>query len=324
MLCISSPFTDPYFNLASEEFLLKHYTDAIFLLYRNQPAIVIGKHQNALAEINLEYVRTNRIAVARRISGGGAVYHDPGNVNFAFITTGREGELVDYRKYTAPVISALWSLGLEVRMGDRHELLLNGLKISGTASHVFKHRVLHHGTLLFSARMDALSGSLRAGRSHFLDRAVHSIPSRVTNIRDHLVEKIDVKDFQAILFRHILMTMEDARPHHYSEQDLNSIQNLRDSRYSTWEWNFGYSPRYEFSKSHSSGAGKFTLHMNVEKGIIRQINIEGEFSGDAGILQEFITGTIHDPETIRTKLSEIRVGDYINGLENEDLIALMF
>lgn len=326
MLCISSPFTDPYFNLASEEYLLKQFSEDIFLLYRNRPSIVVGKHQNTLAEINLDYIRKKGIVVARRISGGGAVFHDPGNVNFSFINTGREGELVDYRKYTAPVISALAALGLQVRLGNRHELLLDGLKISGTASHVFKHRTLHHGTLLFSSRMDDLSASLRTGHPHFTDRAVRSVPSQVTNIREHLVDKMDVVEFQGILLRHILNTMENARSYRYTEQDLSNIQKLRESRYSTWEWNFGYSPGYEFSKSLHFKTGKVTVHMNVEKGVIRQIRIEGDFSGstDPGVLESRLTGTIHDPETIRMRLSDIRVGDHIGGLENEDLIALLF
>lgn len=326
MLSISSPFTDPYFNLASEEYLLKHFREDIFLLYRNRPSIIVGKHQNTLAEISLDYIRKKGIVVVRRISGGGAVFHDPGNINFAFITTGNVGELVNYPKYTFPVIGALAALGLNVRLGERHELLLNDLKISGTASHVFKHRVLHHGTLLFSSRMDDLSASLRTKQPHFTDKAVRSVPSKVTNIRDHLVEKMDVTEFQDTLLRYILNTMENARPYRYNDQDLSEIQKLRESKYSTWEWNFGYSPRYEFSKSLTSRAGKVTLRMNVEKGMIKQVRLEGDFSGSADprFLEDFLAETIHDPETIRKKLSEIQVGDYISGLGNEDLIVLMF
>src|SRR5210317_1446825 len=133
MLCISSSNTNTYFNLASEEYLLKCFQEDVFLLYRNIPSIVVGKHQNTLAEINLPFVQEKGILVARRISGGGTVFHDLGNLNFAFFTKGREGEQVDYKKATRPIIDALKEMGLEVRLGKRNELLLDGLKISGTA-----------------------------------------------------------------------------------------------------------------------------------------------------------------------------------------------
>ncbi|MCK5693684.1 MAG: lipoate--protein ligase family protein, partial [Bacteroidales bacterium] len=185
MLCIISPYTNPYFNLAAEEYLLKSFQEDMFLLYRNRPSIVVGKHQNTLAEINLPFVQENEILVARRITGGGTVFHDLGNLNFAFFTSGKEGELVDYKRATTPIVEALKKMGLEVRLGKRNELLLKGLKISGTASHVFKQRVLHHGTLLFSSEMGKLSAALKSDKERFTDRAVKSVRSRVTNISDH-------------------------------------------------------------------------------------------------------------------------------------------
>ena len=153
MLCIISPYTSPYFNLAAEEYLLKCFQEDVFLLYRNIPSIVVGKHQNTLAEINLPFVQEQDILVARRISGGGTVFHDLGNLNFAFFTTGKEGDLVNYKRATMPIIEALGKMGLEAKLGQRNELLLKKLKISGTASHVWKKRVLHHGTLLFSSEI---------------------------------------------------------------------------------------------------------------------------------------------------------------------------
>ncbi|MEN8157124.1 MAG: lipoate--protein ligase [Bacteroidota bacterium] len=326
MRCINSEHTDPWFNLASEELLLRSRTEDYFLLYRNRPSIVVGKHQNTLAEINLPYVLENGIVVARRISGGGTVFHDLGNINFAFITSGKEGELVDYRKHTLPMIEAMGKMGLKVTMGKRNELLLGKQKISGTASHVFKHRALHHGTLLFSSELENLSAALRVKPGRFEDRAVKSIRSEVTNISDHLVEKMDVVDFQKRLHDHILDTMDGAIKYQYSPKDLDGINQLKQSKFSSWEWNFGTSPKYQFNKIFRFGSGEIVLHMNVEKGIIKEVDIEGEFLGtkDVHVLESILAGAIHDPATLRMRLSQVNVSDYINGLENEALLSGMF
>ena len=326
MLCILSPYTNPYFNLASEEYLLKNFQEDLFLLYRNTPSIVVGKHQNTLAEINLPFVQEQEILVARRISGGGTVFHDLGNLNFAFFTSGKEGELVDYKRATLPILEALKEMGLEARLGKRNELLLKGLKISGTASHVFKQRVLHHGTLLFSSEMGKLSAALKSEKERFTDRAVKSVRSRVTNISNHLTEGMDMEMFQERILDHMLRTVKDARPYKFSQTDITEIKVLRDSKFSTWEWNFGYSPKYQFCKRISFKTGSLELHMNVEKGVIKDLKIVGDFTSmkDIVLLETLLVGTIHDPETIRNKLSDIDVSNYIRGLQNEELLSGMF
>jgi lipoate-protein ligase A len=326
MLCIISPYSSPYFNLASEEYLLKCFQEDVFLLYRNIPSIVVGKHQNTLAEINLPFVQEKEILVARRISGGGTVFHDLGNLNFAFFTSGKEGELVDYKRATLPIIEALKEMGLEVRLGKRNELLLEGLKISGTASHVFKQRVLHHGTLLFSSEMGSMSAALKTVQDRFTDRAVRSVRSRVTNIREHLTEQMDVELFQEKILNHMLRTNKDARPYQFNANDIKEITALHDSKFSAWEWNFGYSPKYQFCRSISFNAGHLDIHMNVEKGIIKELKIVGDFTSlkDITLLEQMLIGSIHDPETIRIRLSKINLSDYISGLENEELLVGMF
>jgi lipoate---protein ligase len=326
MLCFNSPVNNPYFNLAAEEYLLKNFEGDIFLLYRNIPSIVVGKHQNTLAEINLAFVQEKDILVARRISGGGTVFHDQGNLNFAFFTSGREGDLVDYKRATLPIIDALESMGLTVSLGKRNELLFKGLKISGTASHVFKQRVMHHGTLLFSSEMGDLSKALKTSKQRFTDRAVKSVRSRVTNIRDHLTEPMDIDDFQERILNFVLESNDENQTYQLSESDIREIKMLRDSKFSTWEWNFGYSPKYQFNRSVSFSSGRLDMHMNVEKGLIRELKIEGDFISkkDISSLEQVLLGCIHDPETLRIRLSEIQVSDYILGLQNEELLVGMF
>ena len=326
MLCITSPYTNPYFNLASEEYLLKCFQEDVFLLYRNTPSIVVGKHQNTLAEINLPFVQEQEIQVARRISGGGTVFHDLGNLNFAFFTAGKEGALVDYKRATLPIIEALGEMGLKVKLGERNELLLKKLKISGTASHVWKQRVLHHGTLLFSSEMEDMSSALKTVQERFTDRAVKSVPSRVTNILDHLTEEMDVEHFQSRILDYMLRTNKDARLYQFSHSDIAEIEARRDSKFATWEWNFGYSPKYQFCKSITFKSGHLDIHMNVEKGVIKDLKIVGDFTSikDVKLLEQHLLGVIHDPETLRMRLYEIEASDYIAGLENEELLVGMF
>ncbi len=217
-------------------------------------------------------------------------------------------------------------MGLEARLGKRNELLLKGLKISGTASHVFKQRVLHHGTLLFSSEMGKLSAALKSEKERFTDRAVKSVRSRVTNISNHLTEGMDMEMFQERILDHMLRTYKDARIYQFSQTDIAEIKVLRDSKFSTWEWNFGYSPKYQFCKRISFKTGSLELHMNVEKGVIKDLKIVGDFTSmkDIVLLETLLVGTIHDPETIRNKLSDIDVSNYIRGLQNEELLSGMF
>ena len=326
MRCIISETGDSYFNLASEEYLLKEYRGDVFMLYRNDPSLVIGKHQNAMAEINHAFVRERQIMVARRISGGGAVYHDRGNLNFTFITTGEEGKLVDYGTHARPVIQALGNLGLEVHEGKRHELLLGNKKISGMASHVFKNRVLHHGTLLFRTDLEALENALTPEARNYEDRAVRSIRSDVTNIADHLSGAMDIEGFRNHLLGHVLNTINGAVRSRYSQEETDAISQLRLSRYGTREWIYGYSPRYRLSRKIRWGTGEAVLQVLVEKGVIREFSIEGAFGRRTPVphLEEALVGTFHDHETIRRRLSPLFTGDPEEEPGLEALMAALF
>lgn len=324
MICISDHRTDPYFNLAAEEFLLKNHREEYFLLWRNEPSIVVGKHQNALAEIDLNYAREKGFKVARRISGGGTVFHDLGNLNFSFISNGEEGKLINYRKYANPIVEVLKSLGVEATFSKRDDILIEGMKISGNACHVFKQRALHHGTLLFSSDLSELSKALKATPDLYTDKAVKSVRSKVTNIVDHLQNKIEVEAFRDAIMKHIIEKHKGVL-YEFSEDDLREISRLREERFSTWDWNFGYSPKYVFKKEIVLREGKLRVEMKVVSGKIEELFVQSDFLGrtDTTVLEKMIAGIRHDPLYIEERLSEEEQVISKLGLEIEDLKILL-
>ncbi|MBN1119190.1 MAG: lipoate--protein ligase [Bacteroidales bacterium] len=275
MLYILSDSFDPYFNLATEEYLLKNKTEDIFFLWRSPPAVVVGKHQNALAEINYKYVRENNILVARRLSGGGTVVHDLQNLNFSFISKGEEGKLIDFKKYISPVIDYLATIGLQATIGEKNDIRINDLKISGNAEHVFRKRVLHHGTLLFNSDLEQLRKAIQVTQGLYFDKAVQSNRSGVTNITNHLSTKLKIEEFVEGLSTHIMQ--QAAKSYKLSTEETELINNLKTEKYKTTEWIFGYSPRYNFKNSFIFNNQIWDIELHIEKGKIvnSKIIIEG-------------------------------------------------
>jgi lipoate---protein ligase len=326
MLCIKDSHTDPYFNLAAEEYVLKQFKEDCFMLWRNEPSIIVGKHQNTLAEINLDYVNEKKIKVARRISGGGAVFHDLGNLNFTFIVSGEPGSLVDFRKYTSPILDVLKKMGVEAKFEGRNDLTIKGKKFSGNAEHIWKNRTLHHGTLLFSSVITDLSAALNADFLKFKDKAVKSVRSRVTNISEHLKIKLDVLQFREQIMDHIMEMYKDSKPYRYSPEDIFAIEKLRDDKYDRWDWNFGYSPKYNFEKKIRTAGGSLEFHINVDRGFIKDIKIFGDFfhNYDIDIIEKALTGIKHDQEAILETLSGFKLYDYFKNISPEVFVTGMF
>ncbi len=327
MLIIKRHNTDPYFNLATEEYVLKNYPEDSFMLWRNMPCIIVGKHQNSLSEINADYVRQQNIPVVRRLSGGGAVFHDLGNLNFTFIQTGREDKLIDFRKYTEPILEVLLKMGIDARFEGRNDLTIGGLKFSGNAEHIWKNRVLHHGTLLFSSHITNLSEALNADPLKFRDKAVKSVRSRVTNISEHLRSPMDVLQFAEMIQNHIAGKYPDARIVELSPEDHDNIHELVRNKYSTWDWNFGYSPNYNFRKViRTEKSGTIEFDLDVHNGIILNIKIFGDYFSrfDTEDIEAALTGVSHNHAAILTALNPFDIGDYFSGLTVNELIEGMF
>ncbi len=326
MFCITHPNTDPYFNLAAEEYVLKNFSQNCFMLWRNENAIIVGKHQNTLAEINVDYVKEKQIKVVRRLSGGGAVFHDLGNLNFTFIMNGHEGDLVDFRKYTLPIIEVLQKLDINARFEGRNDLTIEGKKFSGNAEHVYKNRVLHHGTLLFSSVMNDLHLALKVNPLKYQDKAVKSVRSRVTNISGHLKSSLQVSDFRDMILEHIMETFENCTLYEFTDHDLQQINHLVETKYSTWEWNFGYSPKYDLNKSVKTNGGFIEFHLNVQQGMITELKIYGDFFNKMDIvhIEELLKNTPHNEPLILEKLQEISFNQYFHNITPEEFVAGLF
>jgi lipoate-protein ligase A len=290
MLCLNLKSTDPFFNLAVDEYLLKNRTDDFLVLSVNSPSVIIGKHQVAHREADTEFVTENNIPVIRRISGGGAVFHDEGNLNFSFIFQSRHGSQVDFRKYTLPVIEFLSTLSIDAKFEGKNDLKVDGMKISGNAEHVYRQRVLHHGTLLFDSKLNLLGRSLRKNISSYTTRAVASNPSPVMNLKER-IPGMTMGKFTSMMIDFFLERNTENELTYLTQEEKSEIGSLAESKYKSWEWNYAYGPEYQFNNSFEYEGKPHHCSLNVKDGIIIGCRIEG--SENMARLGEKLTGSRH-------------------------------
>ncbi|WP_040212747.1 lipoate--protein ligase [Clostridium polynesiense] len=324
MRYIDNTSTEPYFNLAAEEYLLKHTEEEYFSLWRNEPCIIVGKNQNTLSEINVDYVKEKNIKVVRRLTGGGAVFHDLGNLNFTFIVNDNNS-YNDFYKFVKPIIEALKELGVEAEFSGRNDMLIEGKKFSGNAQCKHKNRVMHHGTLLFSSNMSDLTGALKPKAVKFSDKSVKSVASRVTNILDHLKEPLGVLDFKDAIFKYIIAE-QGKMVESYSQEEIDFINKLKEEKYSTWNWNYGKSPKYNLYNEKKFTGGTVEITLQVTKGIIQDIKIYGDFFGKQDIhgLEEFLKGKQHNESCLREALEGFDIDSYMTNITVDNLMEMLF
>jgi lipoate-protein ligase A len=317
--------SDPYFNLATEEHLLKCSDEDYFILWQSDPVIVVGKHQNTFAEINYQYVRDSNIRVARRLTGGGTVYHDHGNINFTFIRRGETGKLVDFVLYIEPVIGFLKTFGIEAHRGVKNEMLVKDRKVSGNAEHVYKNRVLHHGTLLFNADIQMLEEATRPGTGKYTDKAVHSNRSTVMNLTECLDKPITIKDFQEAFMDYMLKNFNGSR-YILDDNHNKAIQQLAHEKYRTWEWIYGWSPDYEFENTWQGSNLEIIIQAKIHRGIITSSTIrsQGISPEMAGRINDGLTGILHEENSILANLELSGFRPILTKTELRSLVLAFF
>lgn len=318
--------TDPYFNIAAEEYLFKNSVDDIFLLYRNEPSIIVGKHQNTLSEINLEFVIDNELKVVRRLSGGGAVFHDLGNINFTFITNSLDEKKVDFHKFTLPIIEVLQKLGVPAEFGTRNEIIVYDKKVSGNAEHVHKNRVLHHGTLLFSTQLANLKNALLVKYDKYTDKSVKSVRSKVSNICEFFLQPMDVLIFIKLILEYISLKYKDSQPYEFNHADKRKIQELANNKYTQWEWNFGYSPKYVFNNKLETNEGPIECELEVQSGIIQRAKFNGIFfdNSDKKRLELLLLNQKHDFLILSELIFNNEDSPYFNKTGKIEILKVLF
>ncbi len=325
MLCIYSESTDPYYNLAAEEYLVREFSDEIFMLWRNDNTIVVGRNQNTLSEINYDYVKEHDVRVVRRMSGGGAVYHDMGNVNFTFVLNS-DDDFSNYEKFTRPVISFLKTLGAEAELKGRNDLVIDGKKISGNAQYMYKNRIMHHGTLLYSAQQKNISEALRVSPDKIQSKGIQSIRSRVTNISSYIENPPTPEVFIQKFADYVVKHTENCQSYDLTRHDA-AIRKLRDEKYATWEWNFGNSPKYAYTRRERFPFGGVEVHMDIDSAsVIQNVKLYGDFFSRLPVseLEQLLIGVRHEAGAIREALKGHEVGAFIQGMTLDDLLKLLF
>ena len=318
--------TDPAFNLAVEEYVFDYLPkDRMYvMLWQNDNAIIIGKNQNTLAEINEAYVKEQGIRVVRRLSGGGAVYHDMGNLNFTVIADA-QGENLDFGRFCALVVKTLQRLGVKAEINGRNDMIIGGKKFSGNAQYLRQGRVMHHGTILFDSNASVLANALQVDEAKIQAKGVKSVRSRVTNVRPCLPVDMTLPQFRQVLLDTIL---EDEPGEEYilTDKDLEVVEKLKKDRYDTWEWNYGHSPECTLhKKARVEGCGTVEAFITLREGKISQIVFKGDFFGvsDPEQLANLLIGCRPDRASLEERLSQTEVSRYFMGLTAPQLLDIL-
>lgn len=324
--------TDAAINLAIEEYVLKHLPmdDSYLLFYINSPSIIIGKHQNTIEEINQEYVSEHDIKVVRRLSGGGAVYHDLGNLNFSFLTRDDGESFHNFLKFTQPIIDYLKSMGVNAELSGRNDLQVGEQKISGNAQFATKGRMFSHGTLMFHSDLDEVHNSLKANPEKFKSKSTKSVRSRVANIKDLLPPDqadMTIEQFRSGLLRSIFgMEPSEVPQYKLTDEDWRKIHEISAERYQNWDWNYGKSPKSNVKHAVKFPGGIVDIRMDIKDARIEDIKIYGDFFGvgDVADVEDALRGKRYELNEVRQALSPLDLKHYFGRIEPEDVIGLIF
>ena len=327
MLYIMNDSNDPYFNMALDEYVVKHLdpSNDYFYFYQNKPTVVIGRNQNTIEEVNSEYVKNHDVTVVRRMSGGGAVYHDQGNINFTFVVDYRKEDFNSIERFAKAIIKALGKFGVDTEFSGRNDITIDGKKFSGNAQYVTKKRILHHGTLLFDSDLSVLAKALNVKAEKITSKGIKSVKSRVTNVKDYLQTDVTVSKFKEMLLKFVF-EVEGSELEEYTltPKDMANIMRLRNEKYSTWKWNYGNAPEFDLTRSCRFDGGEVQVNMNVRDGIITDIKFFGDFMSmrDISEVEEKLKGLRFRQNDIRSVLLQMDLKEYFGSIGLEDIITL--
>lgn len=311
-------------NLAFEEYFLKKETckEPILMLWRNRPTIVVGAFQNTFEEINEDFVKEHHIDVVRRTSGGGAVYHDLGNLCFSFIMEQEDFACMDYGIFLKPVVRALRCMGVPAEVNGRNDLVVDGMKISGSAMRIYKNRLLFHGTLLYSSDLKILAHALNVKQDKLASKGIKSVRSRVTTISRYLPEQTGVLEFKAMLQKAF---GEEAGMILYTpdEQELREIRSLAHDKYKSFDWTYGKNPPAGLCHRQRFPGGELTVQLLLEKALIAGIRFEGDFLGsmEQDNIIGLLTGLPYGKESIEKALQNTDLTPYFGSITKKQLIG---
>ena len=317
---------DPSLNLAMEEYVLKNLPseESYFLFYINRPSIIVGKNQNTIEEVNQAYIDKHQIDVVRRISGGGAVYHDTGNLNFSFITDDDGHSFHNFKKFTMPIVQALQSMGVNAEMTGRNDIQVGQAKISGNAMVKVKNRMFSHGTLMLNCDLNEVQKALKVNPAKIKSKGVKSVRKRVANIEEFLEQPIDIEEFKKIILKTIFGENE-VEEYILTEEDWKNIKQLSDEKYRTWEWNYGSNPKYNIEREEKFEKGFIQIKLDVKKGRIERAKLFVDFFGEGDVteLEHALVGCLHDFEHIEEALQNYDFYHYFGDIDKYEIIRLM-
>lgn len=319
---------DPSINLAAEEYVIRHIApeEEILLFYINGPSIIIGRNQNTIQEINTDYVEANNIKVVRRLSGGGAVYHDEGNLNFSFIAPHSKDNFHNFKKFTEPVIKVLNNMGVPAELRGRNDIVVNDQKISGNAQYVAGERMVSHGTLLWQADLGRVGEALRVKAAKIESKGIKSIRSRVANITEFIEgEPMSVEAFREHIIESVFEGKE-IKTYQLTTSDWEAVEKLADERYRNWDWNYGRSPAFDIQRETRYAGGEIEVYLDVAQGEIKDVKFYGDFFGQRGVdeLETLLVDTRYAPESLAKALEKINISDYFVNYSLDELIALLY
>ncbi|MCQ4636252.1 lipoate--protein ligase [Anaerovorax odorimutans] len=326
MIYLRNDSKDPHYNLAFEEYVFRDFCkdDPVLLLWQNEPSVIIGRHQNTVEEINSDFISAGSIHVVRRITGGGAVYHDLGNLNYSFLIPKAKADL-DFRAFTTPLVSALQNLGIQAEQTGRNDVTIEGKKISGNAQHYQNGILLHHGTILFDSDLDCVKQALRVKPGKIESKGIKSVRSRVANIRPYLKRDMTIEAFKAYLLE-AFSQREDLRYYQLSDLEEKEVRRLADGKYRTHRWNYGYAPKCSLTRSGYFEGGFVEIRLDVEAGKIANMKVFGDYFSlrDTREFEQMFIGLDYSRQAVSHRLEGVCVSEFFKGITRKQIERLIF